>query len=424
MRRAKWWAGRLIGWAALVSITADWAALVSIAADWPQFLGPRRDGSADDAAIRTRWPQQGPPRLWRYPLGAGWSGPVVVQGRAYIFHRLKDREVLDCLEVKTGKRIWRDELPTDYVDDFNFDDGPRATPAIAGQSIVTLGASGVLAVRATPTGQLIWQRNINRDYNVRKGFFGTATSPLVVGQKVIVNVGGQAKGAGVVAFDLASGKELWRTAQDEVSYSSPALATIHGEPVAVFLTRAGLLGVGVERGTVKFARPWRARLHASVNGATPLVRGSQVFVSASYSTGALLVEVAPDFSLKELWKGDDILSCHYNTPVRIGDFLYGVDGRAEAGPDLVCVEWASGKVRWRQERFGCAGLITVGRQIVAINDQGEAVVFAADPTAYRELARARVLDGRGPVRAMPALADGLLLARDTGQLVCVDLRPE
>lgn len=401
-----------------------WAALLAVAADWPQFLGPRRDGSADDAAIRTRWPQQGPPQRWRHDLGAGWSGPVVASGRAYIFHRLKDREVLDCLEAKTGKLIWRDDLPTDYVDDFNFDDGPRATPTVAGERIVTLGASGALAVRSTQTGKVVWQRNINRDYDVRKGFFGTATSPLVVGQKVIVNVGGQAKDAGVVAFDLASGKELWRTAKDEVSYSSPTLATIHGEQLAVFLTRAGLLGVNVERGTVKFARPWRARLHASVNGASPLVRGSQVFLTSSYNTGALLVDVAADFSLKEIWKSDEVLSCHYNTPLRVGDYLYGPDGRAEAGPDLVCVEWATGKLRWRNQRFGCTGLISVGQHILAVNDQGEAVVFAADPAAYRELARARILDGRGPVRALPALADGLLLARDTGQLVCVDLQPE
>src|SRR5262249_32937540 len=157
------------------------------------------------------------------------------------------------------------------------DEGPRATPLIADAKVFTLGADGELTAFELATGNRLWQRNINQDYKVAKGFFGVATSPMLAAGKLIVNVGG--KGAGVVSFDPASGKELWKATDHPVSYSSPILAKIDGEELAVFFTRQGLLALTPDKGEVRYEYRWRPRLNASVNAASPIVSGNQIFLS-------------------------------------------------------------------------------------------------------------------------------------------------
>lgn len=395
------------------------AAMAAVAADWPQYQGPKRDGSSAETGLLRTFPKDGPKVLWRKEAGSGWSGPVVAGERAILFHRIENEEVVECVEAATGKEVWRKAYPARYRDDFNFDNGPRSTPSIASNSVFTLGADGDLTAFDFANGKQLWQRNVNRDYKVPKGYFGVATSPLLMGDKLLVNVG--AKGAGVVAFDPANGKELWKIADDGVSYSSPVTAEIDGEQLAVFFTRAGLLAVSPERGEVRYSHPWRPRINASVNAASPIVSGSQIFLTTSYSTGAILLEAAKG-ELKEIWKGDESLSCHYNTPILVKGFLYGIDGRQEGRQTrLRCVDWKTGKVIWSKDEFGCATLTVADGLILAFCESGELVMFEPTEKNYKELARAAIFD-KPPCRAAMALSGGKLFARDSAKWICVDVK--
>ena len=388
-----------------------------VAADWPQHLGPKRDGHSAETGLLRAWPKGGPAVVWSRPVGSGWAGPVVRGGRLVLFHRVGDTEVVECLDAATGKGVWKGEYRTRYQDDFDFDPGPRSTPLIADDRVFTLGADGDLRAWELASGKPVWDRNVNKDYSVPKGFFGVATSPVLVAGKLLVNVGG--KGAGVVAVDPATGKELWKAADDPVSYSSPVVAKVAGEETAVFFTRSGLLAVTPVTGKVRFTFPWRPRLHASVNAATPIVSGDQVYLSTSYGTGAVVLDLSKA-EPREVWSGDNSMSNHYSTPVLVGDHLYGIDGRQEGGrARLRCVEWATGKVKWTTEGFGCAGLIAVDGLILAAAEGGDVVAFEPSATEYKELARATVMDS--PVRALPALADGRLFLRDGKKLVAVQV---
>lgn len=393
-------------------------ALSCTAADWPQFLGPTRDGTAPDAAVSATWPQAGPPKLWEHPVGSGWAGPVAVGGRVVVAHRVGNEQVVDCLNALTGKVVWTHKSHTRYSDDFQFDDGPRATPAIADGTVYVVGTLAEVTAIDLTTGREKWRRELGAEFKAAKGFFGVAGSPLVAGGRVLLNLG--AKGAGVLALKCEDGTTAWQATDHAAGYSSPALATLNGRPTAVFLTRLGLLGVDAETGEVRFEREWKARISASVNAATPIVRGDTVFVTSSYQVGALSTKVGLAWSLSEVWSNDESLSCHYNTPVESGGLLFGVHGRQEEGPELRCVEWATGKVRWSKADFGCAGLIRAGGTVLALTEGGDVVAFAAEKGAYRELARTAVL---GPkTRAAPALAGGVLYARGEGRLVALDLR--
>jgi outer membrane protein assembly factor BamB len=388
------------------------------AADWPQFLGPTRDGHSPETKLNWDWPKSGPPVAWTKAIGSGWAGPVVADGHLILFHRLDDDEVVQALDPATGKELWTARYPTRYRDDFGFDNGPRATPTVANGSVFTLGANGDLHAWDLRTGKQRWSRNLLTDYKASKGFFGVACSPVVVENKLLINVGGP--GAGIVAFDLATGKELWKSTDDPASYSSPTLATLDGKLTAVFLTRYGLRVVDPANGKVLYDFPWRPRINESVQGATPLVWNNEIFLSVSYGTGAVLVQVKAG-ELTEVWANDRTLSSQYNTPVRIGEFLYGVHGRSDVGTaQLRCVDWKRGTVKWSEANFGVASLIAVDGGLLALTEAGELVRFDASADGFVPRARAPILTK--PTRAAPALAEGRLFARDGSTLVCVKLK--
>ena len=403
-------------WSALALIVV--AAGIQVAAqDWPQFLGPGRDGRYTGPPLAESWPGGGPTQLWSRPVGAGFAGPVVAGGRVILFHRRGGREVVEALDAATGDTVWRYDYPTSYRDDFGFDEGPRSVPVVHDGRVYTFGAQGQLHAVDLETGGRVWQADTHARYGVRKGFFGAAGSPLVEDGRVIANVGGRR--GGIVAFDAATGDELWTATSHEASYSSPAVGTFGGERLALVFTRTGLVGLDPASGEVRFENRWRSRLGASVNAATPLVVGDRVFISASYGTGAALLRVDGG-TLAEEWSGDDSMTNHYATAVVHDGVLYGYHGRQEYSPSLRAVDLRSGAVRWSEDRFGAGTVTLAGDLLVVLRESGELMLAEATPDALRPLARARILPG--VVRAYPALADGRLYARNTDTLVAVDLR--
>ena len=407
---------RLMQGAALAVIVAA-AAGHAAAQDWPQFLGPGRDGRYTGPPLAESWPGGGPTRLWSRPVGAGFAGPAVAGGRVILFHRLGGREVVEALDAGTGDTVWRYDYPTSYRDDFGFDEGPRSVPVVHDGRVYTFGAQGQLHAVDLETGAGIWQVDTHARYGVRKGFFGAAGSPLVEDGRVIANVGGRR--GGIVAFDAATGDELWTATTHEASYSSPAAGTFGGRRLALVFTRTGLVGLDPASGEVRFELRWRSRIGASVNAATPLVEGDRVFISASYGTGAALLRVDGG-TLAEEWSGDDSMTNHYATAVIHDGVLYGYHGRQEYSPSLRAVDLRSGAVRWSEDRFGAGTVTLAGDLLVVLRESGELMLAEATPEALRPLARARILPG--VVRAYPALADGRLYVRNTDTLVAVDLR--
>jgi outer membrane protein assembly factor BamB len=379
--------------------------------DWPQLLGPERNGISAEAV--KPWAASGPVLLWKKQIGAGFAAPVVAQGKLLLFHRTGNSETLEALDPTTGKPVWKYEGKTNYRDDFGFDEGPRAAPTVEGGRVFTYGAEGVLTAVDLNTGKKLWSVDVMNRYQVEKGFFGAAGAPLVYDGRVMINAGGKG-GAGIVAFDAATGRELWKATNDEASYSSGAMATIGGRALALFFTRNGLTAVDPASGAVVQQVRHRSRSRASVNAATPLADGNEIFVSASYGTGALLLNNG-----KPVWTNDDSLSNHYSTSVKLDGHLYGFHGRQEEGQALRCVECKTGKVLWSEEGYGAGTLYSAGGQLLILRESGELVLAAASAKGYQPLAKAKILPGT--VRTYPALSNGLFFARNTDTLIALRL---
>ena len=385
---------------------AFFAALFCLqGAEWPQHLGPNRNGVANEADFAPTGKV-----IWSRDVGAGFAAPVVSGGRLYLYHRVGNEEICEAMDESTGKTHWKTAVPTNYRDDFGFDEGPRAAPVVADGRVFVHGAHGVLTAFDAGTGKTLWQISTMTVFAVEKQFFGQASSPLVMGGRVILQIGGK---AGIAAFAAATGKQLWTATTDEAGHASP-VPYKNGE--AVFFTRTGLVVLDSTTGKVRGQMRWRARSNTTVNAATPVIMGDQVFLTSSYDVGAALVDLTK-LPFKPIWSGDESLSAHYATPVPKEGFLYGFHGRQEMGPELRCIEAKNGKVKWAEAKFGAGTVLLAGTKLVLMREKGDLLIAEASPKGFKKLNEFKILDGT--VRAAPALANGTLFVRNERKLVAV-----
>lgn len=409
---------RLTAWGCLL-LAPIGTAVPANGGDWPQILGPERNGAAAaDERLATTWPASGPHLAWERPVGRGLAGPAVVGGRVFVFYRSGDTELLAALDAGTGQPQWTQAHPTDFSPQFGHEDGPLSVPTVHTGRVVTFGAQGVLTCCDAETGAVQWRRPTHREFGAREGYFGAGSSSLAVDGKVIVNVGGRDKGAGIVAFDLVSGAVVWQSVQDEACYSSPVVATIGGTPQVIALTRYKCVALSPETGLVSFEFPYGLR-GANVTAANPLVLGDHLFLSASYGIGAVYSRLAAD-GAHEVWSGVDVMSSQYTTCIEHDGKLIGIDGRQDIPPaELRCFDPRTREVLWSVPDFGYASLIKADGKMVIAKTDGEIVLAELRTDAYRPLAKAKAFTSE--MRALPALAGGKLYVRDAQALKCLDL---
>jgi hypothetical protein len=398
------------------------------AGDWPQILGPHRNGVAAEERIASSWPPGGPRTRWQRDVGRGFAGAAVSKGTVVLFHRVGDQEIVEALAVTTGNPIWKAAFPASYVPMLSDDDGPRVVPIIAQGRVYSYGAMGYLRCLDATTGKVLWERNTFEDLNSKQpvngeppeGYFGIGSSPIIEGDKILVNVGGDTQEAGIVAFALDTGRTVWKATAERASYSSPVAVTIGGVRHVIFITRLNVLSLDPDNGKVRFLFPFGC-LGPTVTAASPVVLDNYVFVTASYGIGSLLAKISGD-QAGVLWQDRKILASQYTTCVGAGGCLFGMHGRQD-GPraELRCLDLRARKVLWTEPSFGYATLILVGDKVLILKTDGTLVLAAANPNKYQELARTQVCDNI--TRALPALSEGLLYVRDTKVLKCVDLRP-
>lgn len=421
--RCNWFVPLVLGYF-VVSATITSA----IAGDWPQILGPNRNGVAVDERIAASWPDDRPAVLWQRSTGSGFSGVSVSEGVAVLFHRVDDEEIVEGMNAVTGERLWKSSFPAGYVPSYTSDDGPRAPAVIDRGRVYVYGALGDLRCLDLKDGKTLWERNTYEEYNSKKyfrgeppeGYFGLASSPIVEGDKVIANVGGDAKEAGIVAFSVDTGRTEWKATSERASYSSPVATTAGGKRHVVFVTRLNVISLDPATGAVRFRFPF-GRIGPTVNAANPLVFDGYVFATASYGIGSVLAKIGDD-GAEIVWQDAEILASQYTTCVEHDGHLFGINGRQD-GPlaDLTCFDPKTRKVAWTARSFGYATLLRAGDKLLITKTDGTLVLAAANVDKYEELARARICETT--IRALPGLSGGLLYVRDTRVLKCLDLRP-
>jgi outer membrane protein assembly factor BamB len=393
----------------------------SQAADWPQFLGPTRNGISTETALLDAWPEGGPKEVWRTPGGVGMSGVAIGRGRLVTLVQKESQQWLVAHEASTGKPIWETALAAEYKN--NQGDGPRATPTIAGDTVIAFTGEGTLAAVNLSDGKIAWSHNVVKQLGGKVADYGMAGSPLVVGDLAVVTVG--APRACVAAYRVKSGERAWTAGNDPAGYSSPSLLDVGGRRQVIVFTGGSVIGLVPESGMQLWRYPYETDYDC--NTASPIAVDGKIFISSGENHGSMLLNLKPagdKFDVEEVWSSQgprSVLRSEWQTPLLLDGKLYGLDNVGSAGPvtNLTCLSAATGERVWQQPRFGKANLIAADGKLFFSTMAGELVVCRASPKGYEELGRKQIL---GPTRQAPALANGLLYLRDDKDIVCLEVR--
>ncbi len=400
--------------------------------DWPRFLGPRHDLHSRETRLLKAWPASGPHRVWEVERGSGHAPVVVAGDYLVLIHEMNGREIVECLQPETGKRYWKFDYPVALGSNYGIEDAPRAGPVIDGDLVFTVGVRGDFHCFRLSSGEVVWKRNLDDEYGPAPLFFGRGSCPLVDGDQVIVNVGGQMT---VASFHKRTGELLWSAKHGwHASYASPVPAVLHGQKRLLVFTggmvrppKGGLLSLVPETGAIEAEFPWRARMYASVNAASPVVVGDSVFITEGYTEGGALLDFDPSGKVSPRWKADRFGS-QFTTPVAEGGYLYGVVGTG--GTEMVCYEIESGQEMWRDgielraARLGRASLVHVDGAFLCIGDQGTLLWLNLSPSGPEILAEAQLFQAP-ETWGIPTVSRGLLFVNQNAmgsRLICYDLR--
>ncbi len=449
--------------------------------DWPRVLGPSDDVHSPETKLLHTFPATGPAKVWEVVMGEGYTSPSIVGDYCVIFHALDDRETIECLHRETGRRFWLADYPIEYRDRYGFGNGPRASPVIAENVVVTLGVTSELHAYDLRSGKELWKHDLRAQYHVPQDFFGHGSSPLILDGKVIVQVGGKKEpldgsetmrarkrkladpGVAMAAFDLKTGKVLW-TVEDAwgASYASPIPVTLHGQTkVVAYLggesspAIGGLVCLDPATGTVHDRFPWRDEEYIQATGSSPtaIPGKNRVFITSCYPKGrplgGLMVEFDAQFKARELWKSGKA-ACHWMTPLYQDGHLYAIDGEREDNSRLVCVNAETGaevwthNIEWEDAAFGQAqgrsgpvklsilraSLLAVDGAVLCLGEIGSLHWLSLSPEGCKNLTQSQLFYALN-TWSLPALSQGLLYVRQqaTGldrvtppRLICYDLR--
>jgi outer membrane protein assembly factor BamB len=411
----------------LAAMMATWTLALAVssapAQDWPQWRGPARDGKAPKFSAPKTWPKE-LMQTWKVTVGEGVATPALVGDKLYVFARTEGSEITRCLDAATGKELWKDKYESlgasGPASGFS---GPRASPTVADGKVVTLGVRGVLTCLNAADGKVLWRKE---DFKNATPRFFTSASPLIADGLCIAELGGSDNG-GVVAYELASGKEKWKWTGDAPAYGSPVLMTVDGTKLVVAMTDTKMVALTIADGKQVWETPFAVQ-GRGYNAASPIVDGQTLIYTGSGRgvTAVKLEKKGDGIAASELWKNPDN-SVMFNTPVLKDGFLFGIS----AGNDFFCINAKDGKTAWTapstpraasastegasgggrgRGRGGYGTIVDGGSVLLALTPASELIAFEPASKAYTEVARIKVADT--PTYASPVPSGNRLFVKD------------
>ena len=404
----------------LAQAKLDYVLPVEANEDWPQWRGPLRNGKSTETGINTNWRAVPPKIAWRHKIGGGYSSISVIGNRLYTMDRQGDQERVICLSAEDGKELWTHSYQTNFKS-IDYNAGPRATPAISGKYLYSVGSTGTflaLELPEDPNGKPreLWHHDLINEFSAELPRWGIACSPLVEGNMVIVQPGGI--NGSVAAFDRNTGKVIWSALSDQNGYSSPILAELADERQVVAFTGKGVAGLRLKDGHLLWYYDWPEQFQGNI--ATPISAGNFLFISSGYDNGGCaLLEIskkAEGFHADPVYaKRRKLMQNHHSTCILHEGCLYGFDKGV-----LKCVDLRTATEKWvsRKPEKGC--LTYADGHLVILSEKGELSIIKASPDKCTILGTMELFD-RAETWAVPVLSRGKLYVRDKEEIVCLDL---
>jgi outer membrane protein assembly factor BamB len=425
----------------LIVISALLAGAAPFADDWPEYRGIGRAGVWKETGIIDRIPDGGLKVLWRAPVNAGYSGPVVARGRVVVTDFVaavgpRGSERILCFDEKTGKLLWQQGWDASYGK-FAFTNGPHATPTIDGDRVYVLGTAGALLALDLGTGKILWRKDFVKDYGSEFATYGFSNAPIVEGDRLIAMVGAKPNGK-VIAFDKLTGKELWRAlpADSDIGDSQPLLIDSAGLRQLIIWDTASVASLNPVTGETYWTQPFKSSMNIAMAH-----NGGRLLMTTFYE-GPLMLELDQKKpAARVLWKGNgtseidtDKLHATVTTPIIDGDYVYGICSYgqlraldARTGQRL----WETQAVTVERARWASAQMVQQGDRFFITNDRGELILGRLNPAGYQEINRTPLIKPTTDPRSRrklgavnwshPAYANRHIYARNDEELIAVSL---
>ena len=397
------------------------------AADWPQWRGPQRDGISGETGLLQSWSADGPAVQWRTPLGNGFSGISIANGRVFTMFARGADEFAICLDAETGAELWRHRTGP-YYKETQGGDGPRSTPTVEGEVVYVLGATGKLFALAAKSGAPIWEKDLTAEFASEVPKWGFSTSPLIEGELLLVEAGGRdgnilvdmvidrKAAVTAVALDKATGATAWTALDEKMSYSSPIAFTAAGARQLAYFTAYSLTGLAPEDGRVYWRYPWKTRY--DVSAATPIfIPPNRLFISTGDDNGGAVLQIKSDsdsLAVEQVWQNKKMKN-HFGTSVLYENHLYGFDQAI-----LKCIDAGTGEEKWKTRGYGKGTLIVADGHLIVLGEEGQLGLVEATPAGFREKSKAQVFNGR--CWTVPSIANGRLYLRDESEIICLNVQ--
>lgn len=388
-------------------------------AQWERFGGPDQDFKAKASGLATEWPDEGPKQLWSRELGEGYSGILVDDGSLYTMGREGDKEFVIAINASDGKTVWerKYDCPPHEGHVKEFGEGPRGTPAIEGDRLYSIGVSGKMNCLNRKSGDVIWSHDLWEEY---KGNFlnhGYSSSPFVYGDTVIALVGGE--GHSIVAFDKATGKEVWKALDFDNSYSTPKLIKVDGEEQLVCFMASDVVAINPKNGELLWSfehkNRWGQNICQPIYGEDHMIFITSVDTAGS--KGLKLTHKGKKYQVEEVWANRKV-AVHHSNAIRVGEYIYTSTGGQ--GPGLFfAVNAKTGDMAYRKRGFAKATLLMAGDKFLVLDEDGKLGLVEATPDKFDILAQAKVLDH--VAWTVPTLDGTKLYLRDKKKMVALEL---
>lgn len=396
--------------------------------DWPNIYGPQHNSCSLETNVNTVWSNDGPKVLWRQNVGVGFSAPICIDGKTLLLSRVDDEEIISCHDATDGHVLWDFRYSTTCQCIYEYSNGPYSTPVANRTHVFSVGAQGQLHCLDLASGSLVWKRDLFAEYEIEERDWPFAGSPLILEDRLILNLGAVEKEAGIIAIDLSDGATIWEATHDGYAHTTPTIATIHGQRLVFVLTFEGLVCLNPDDGNVHWEIAHQVRDPTGMNGTnsvSPVVVDDRVCIVSGpkIKPGLRCIRVLPDGNYDEPWNDIRLLNSQYTNLVTVGDHLFGFTPMTVGGPTLKCINLKRGKLAWKgKPDLGRGNMLAVGNSIIILGEDGTLASFELNTSKLVERSRTAKPVLEKPCYTSLALNQGLLFARNEKELICFDLK--
>ncbi len=379
------------------------------AEDWPRYMGPEMTGISNEDGLADTWPEAGPPILWQYKIGEGYSACAIADGRCITMGQNAQAQFVVALDPKTGKELWKRSTSRAY--DGRGYAGPRATPTIDGENVYVFDGTGTLMCLKAKDGSVVWQYNALQKFGAENMKWGVASSPLIDDDKMYLHLG-PSSGSSVLCLNKNNGEKIWASQSASGGYSSPLLREIDGKKTLISFLATGPVGIDPDTGKRLWSAPWKTSF--DVHAATPLVYDDFVFIASGYNRGCMLAKV--DNGTASVVETGRTMRSQMSSPRYYKGFIYGFDENVFAAVNPKTLEQP-----WR-ERYGKGAFTIADDKAYILHERRGLTLAELSPEGIKVLSHvpSTPLDSRRNW-TMPVIANGLMYCRNESILVCYDV---